>query len=66
MTPTHIVTKRSLETNGKPYVVVVNSKEATLHYRSSLGRPFELRLSRADISRAASKAYSEVVIKGEK
>lgn len=66
MTPTHTVTRRSLETNGKPYVVVVNSKEATLHYRSSLGRPFELRLSRADISRAASKAYSKVVIKGKK
>lgn len=66
MTPTHTVTRRSLETNDKPYVVIVDSKEATLHYRSSLGRPFELRFLRADISRAACKAYSKVVIRGKK
>ncbi len=66
MTPTHTVTRRSLATHGKPYVISVNSKEATLRYCSSLGRPFELRLSRADISRAASEAFTKVVIKEKK
>jgi hypothetical protein len=66
MTPSHTVTRRSLETGGKPYIVIVGSKDATLRYHSSLGRPFELRFSREDISRAARKAYKDVVIKGKK
>jgi hypothetical protein len=37
--------RRAMVTHGKSYIVSVDSNEATLHYRSSLGRPFEPHLN---------------------
>lgn len=56
--------RRTIVTHGKSYIVSVDSNEATLHYRSSLGRPFELRFKKAAINQAANKAYAKIVKEG--